>query len=278
MPPPEPNPTVIFNRPEFQPAIIKPQPVRAFDLDRQSQPAPANPVVAPPRVWAPRSTEQSSLPVKPLGKGSQVTHRQNVAVTNPELPAQRRLNGPPAVPVQHVQPASIDPVVQQSTSRIDPSRLPPLPPTGSIRLSDVNKALLRLPPLPSLPPARKRAPVSHPSVLPKPVTINKSKWVRPLQLEMINGKPPIWSYFRQEVCESVEYYKSYQGGHYVHNNFTRGYLLDGFPSMRDAVSAGGRIIISHGGGKSEQTEQGFQLKESQTANGYRVKDLLNCMT
>jgi len=78
------------------------------------------------------------------------------------------------------------------------------------------------------------------------------------------------------VCEAVDYYRSYQGGHYVKGNLTRGYLLDGFPSMRDAVSSKGKVIVSHGGGKSKDTSEGYQLKEDQSANGSRVKALLNC--
>jgi len=198
----------------------------------------------------------------------------------------------------------------QPNSGHRPLRLPPLPTkTGPmLDLNQLNEKLvasskhvpapapatrspaqIRLPPLPLGPtkpvkPTRpassttKKQPAVHPTSLPPRHNVNKRKWVTPYQLSLIDGKPPIWSMYRQELCESVEYYKSYQSGHYNSDNLTRGYLLDGFPSMRDAVSDGGRVIVSHGGGKSEDTEQGYQLKDNQTASGYRVKHLLNCKT
>ncbi|GAC95641.1 hypothetical protein PHSY_003217 [Pseudozyma hubeiensis SY62] len=87
----------------------------------------------------------------------------------------------------------------------------------------------------------------------------------------MTGRPIIWSETRQELCESLPYYRAYQTGCYVtsshHSTKTLstashpssvllkdsvpyGYLLAGFPSRRDAWSANGRVIISHGGGKS----------------------------
>ncbi|KAJ9476922.1 2OG-FeII_Oxy_2 domain-containing protein [Pseudozyma hubeiensis] len=84
--------------------------------------------------------------------------------------------------------------------------------------------------------------------------------------------PIIWSETRQELCESLPYYRAYQTGCYVtsshhstktlstasHPSFIllkdsvpHGYLLAGFPSRRDAWSSNGRVIISHGGGKSQ---------------------------
>ena len=37
----------------------------------------------------------------------------------------------------------------------------------------------------------------------------------PDQLGLIDDKPPIWSETRQELCETLPYFKSYQGGHYT---------------------------------------------------------------
>lgn len=69
---------------------------------------------------------------------------------------------------------------------------------------------------------------------------------------------------RQELCEALPYYHSYQGGHYdkgegVSCRFKLrslrpvaspderciGYLLDGFPSPKDCCADGGWVIISH---------------------------------
>ncbi|KAJ4476914.1 hypothetical protein C8J55DRAFT_430861, partial [Lentinula edodes] len=60
---------------------------------------------------------------------------------------------------------------------------------------------------------------------------------------------------RQEVCESFDWFRSYQGGVYFANNITKGYLLSGFPAKRDGFFHNGKLIISHGGGKAESVQQ-----------------------
>ncbi|KAI0690519.1 hypothetical protein BC835DRAFT_1417729 [Cytidiella melzeri] len=63
--------------------------------------------------------------------------------------------------------------------------------------------------------------------------------------------PPIWSQSRQEVCESFARFRSYQGGVYFRKDRVEGYLLGGFSARRDIFHNGGKLIISHGGGKAE---------------------------
>ncbi|KAL0577022.1 hypothetical protein V5O48_004956 [Marasmius crinis-equi] len=57
---------------------------------------------------------------------------------------------------------------------------------------------------------------------------------------------PIWAVSRQEVCESFDWFRSYQGGVYSSKEVVKGYLLGGFSSKRDGFFDGGRLIISHG--------------------------------
>ncbi|KAF8265233.1 hypothetical protein EI94DRAFT_364661 [Lactarius quietus] len=64
-------------------------------------------------------------------------------------------------------------------------------------------------------------------------------------------KPPIWAESRQEVCESLDSFRSFQGGVYHIHDVAKGYLLGGHSSSRDIFHHGGRLIISHGGGKAE---------------------------
>ncbi|KZP05944.1 hypothetical protein FIBSPDRAFT_765177 [Athelia psychrophila] len=68
---------------------------------------------------------------------------------------------------------------------------------------------------------------------------------------ILDKMPPIWSTSRQEVCESLDWFRSYHSGVYSSNNIVKGYLLGGFPSIRDIFAHDGRIIISHGGGGHE---------------------------
>ncbi|GAW02468.1 hypothetical protein LENED_004126 [Lentinula edodes] len=70
-------------------------------------------------------------------------------------------------------------------------------------------------------------------------------------LQELHVMPHIWAESRQEVCESFDWFRSYQGGVYFANNITKGYLLSGFPAKRDGFFHNGKLIISHGGGKAE---------------------------
>lgn len=91
--------------------------------------------------------------------------------------------------------------------------------------------------------------------------------------------PPIWAESRQEICECLEYFRSYQGGVYSKNDVVKGYLLGAFAASRDLFFHDGKLIISHGGGKSENfvdSRAGRQLRlaQDQTASDKSVRALL----
>ncbi|CAL1707262.1 unnamed protein product [Somion occarium] len=67
--------------------------------------------------------------------------------------------------------------------------------------------------------------------------------------------PPIWAQSRQEVCESFDWFRSYQGGVYFVKDMAKGYLLSAFSASRDAFRCDGKLIISHGGGKAESVHK-----------------------
>ncbi|CBQ67670.1 conserved hypothetical protein [Sporisorium reilianum SRZ2] len=118
--------------------------------------------------------------------------------------------------------------------------------------------------------------------------------------------PIIWSETRQELCESLAYYRAYQTGSYVASNLGKppstsetkldreaavlkdsipyGYLLAGWPSRRDAWAHNGKVIISHGGGKSEVDDAApgstasaskASLKQDQSASDSIIRALLH---
>ena len=58
------------------------------------------------------------------------------------------------------------------------------------------------------------------------------------------GQPLVWAQYRQELCEGVSYFRSYQGGIYFRNGIVFGYLLDAFGAERDYI--GSHVVISHG--------------------------------
>ncbi|CAG8549804.1 14115_t:CDS:10, partial [Racocetra persica] len=101
------------------------------------------------------------------------------------------------------------------------------------------------------------------------------------------GRPRVWSQTRQELCESVPYFRNWQSGVYFKEGVTYGYLVDGYGAMRDVCN--GRVIISHGqkhcnlltvvmnysGGKSCRRQDGsFGLFASQLLTDASVSALI----
>ncbi|CDO69225.1 hypothetical protein BN946_scf185042.g127 [Trametes cinnabarina] len=85
-------------------------------------------------------------------------------------------------------------------------------------------------------------------------------------------RPTIWAESRQEVCESFDWFRSYQGGVYFNNDMVKGYLLSAFSSRRDIFARGGRLIISHGGGKAESIHNNNGRSELFEADDQREED------
>lgn len=107
------------------------------------------------------------------------------------------------------------------------------------------------------------------------------------------GAPFAWAESRQELCETLPYYRSFHSGSYASSAkvtaqtpaeregiardcIPYGYLLAGFGASRDAWEHGGRVIISHGGGKSgteESTrETASPSEEASILEGNDAKD------
>ncbi|CAO1638256.1 unnamed protein product [Sympodiomycopsis kandeliae] len=102
-----------------------------------------------------------------------------------------------------------------------------------------------------------------------------------------SNPPPVWAETRQELAESLPYYRAYQSGSYTvgpytkdsdltqkvrressqrdshfHKDFTPyAYLLGGHGSERDAWAHGGRVIVSHGGGHAAAPSSSKVKKE-----------------
>ncbi|KAJ3160403.1 hypothetical protein HDU86_000737 [Geranomyces michiganensis] len=98
------------------------------------------------------------------------------------------------------------------------------------------------------------------------------------------GKPPVWCETRQELCEGLPYFRSFQSGLYKQDGLAKGYLIDGkgadnyhlcifakpfnhndvvnfltgFCAERDVWN--GKVFISHGGGSHAAPKTGTGLK------------------
>ncbi|CAG8843109.1 30139_t:CDS:2, partial [Gigaspora margarita] len=75
------------------------------------------------------------------------------------------------------------------------------------------------------------------------------------------GRPRVWSQTRQELCESVPYFRNWQSGVYFKEGVTYGYLVDGYGAMRDVCN--GRVIISHGQPEYELNENDDDLTDEE---------------
>ncbi|KAH7916571.1 2OG-Fe(II) oxygenase superfamily-domain-containing protein [Hygrophoropsis aurantiaca] len=97
----------------------------------------------------------------------------------------------------------------------------------------------------------------------------------------LSHNPPLWATSRQEICESTDYFRSYQGGVYFSKEVVKGYLLSAFSASHDIFHHGGKLIISHGGGKAESTlgsrcgEKRHMSADDQQATDHSVHALLN---
>ncbi|KAJ7097191.1 hypothetical protein B0H15DRAFT_773342 [Mycena belliarum] len=85
--------------------------------------------------------------------------------------------------------------------------------------------------------------------------------------------PPIWAQSRQEVCESFEWFRSYQGGVYQNNGTVKGYFLSAFSANRDIFACGGKIVISHGGGRAATSRTQRGQTTNIAADDQRAHDL-----
>ncbi|GAA5976239.1 hypothetical protein JCM10908_005427 [Rhodotorula pacifica] len=173
-----------------------------------------------------------------------------------------------------------------SASSYPNASLPPAPTASQIAAKDSKRKQRPSSTTTTVAPLRKQDKVRarHPAL------DSRESWVKPdhdLQLRA-NGRPPIWCESRQELCESLDYFKSYQGGHYDSQERCLGYLLDGFGTANDVCAENGKVIISHGGGcsevidvprapgSSEEPQRIFRLKASQTRDNVRMRALFNC--
>lgn len=55
------------------------------------------------------------------------------------------------------------------------------------------------------------------------------------------GKPPVWAEKRQQLCETLPYYRAYQSGAYSDNGVVKGFMIDKEVGVRDKFTS--EIVI-----------------------------------
>jgi hypothetical protein len=91
------------------------------------------------------------------------------------------------------------------------------------------------------------------------------------------GQPEVWADGRQELCETLHYYRAYQSACYSTGGFVRGFMFDKVAHGRDYID--GDVVISRaGGGLSKDKDSGeMRSSQDQTDDTPVVQALKNCM-
>jgi hypothetical protein len=91
------------------------------------------------------------------------------------------------------------------------------------------------------------------------------------------GQPEVWADGRQELCETLHYYRAYQSAAYSTGGFARGFMFDKVAHARDYVDS--NVVISRAGGGLSKDKDSGEMKSSQdqTDSAPIVQALRNCM-
>ncbi|KFY37505.1 hypothetical protein V495_07155 [Pseudogymnoascus sp. VKM F-4514 (FW-929)] len=74
------------------------------------------------------------------------------------------------------------------------------------------------------------------------------------------GQPPVWATKRQELCETLPYYRAYMSGGYINNGLVRAFLIDKEVRRRDVFDE--EIIITRCGGGRTLDEKSNMMRQA----------------
>jgi alkylated DNA repair dioxygenase AlkB len=91
------------------------------------------------------------------------------------------------------------------------------------------------------------------------------------------GQPEVWADGRQELCETLHYFRSYQSACYCTGGFVRGFMFDKVAHARDYIDS--NVVISRAGGGLIKDKDSGEMKRSrdQSDDTTVVQGLKNCM-
>ncbi|KAJ8106396.1 hypothetical protein OPT61_g9564 [Boeremia exigua] len=90
------------------------------------------------------------------------------------------------------------------------------------------------------------------------------------------GQPSVWADGRMELCETLHYFRSYQGACHSTGGFVRGFMFDKVAHPRDWTDTN-VIIARAGGGQVRDKESGEMKASGDQVEGIVSQNLRNCM-
>ncbi|KAH7091369.1 hypothetical protein FB567DRAFT_437105 [Paraphoma chrysanthemicola] len=91
------------------------------------------------------------------------------------------------------------------------------------------------------------------------------------------GRPEVWADGRQELCETLHYFRAYQSASYSTGDFARGFMFDKVAHPRDYMDE--EVVISRAGGGLVKDKGSGEMKSGrdQAEDTKTVQALKNCM-
>lgn len=91
-----------------------------------------------------------------------------------------------------------------------------------------------------------------------------------------HGRPEVWADGRQEICETLHYYRAYQSACYSTGGFARGFMFDKVAHARDYVDS--NVVISRaGGGLAKDIDSCEMNSKKDQSEDSTALSLRNCM-
>lgn len=178
---------------------------------------------------------------------SQVEEPQTLEVIKPGTPQAETLQASKLTqsPIRQIQEPQIPPFQGPVTLQ---SLLPPTSTPGQrlgVSLQAVAQALVAL--------SARRSPKPDPS-----------------------GRPEVWAETRQELCETLHYFRSYHGGGYTSGGLAWGFMFDKSAHARDYIDS--TVVISRsGGGMVRNKESGEMVMGGDQTESNQAISLRNSM-
>lgn len=90
------------------------------------------------------------------------------------------------------------------------------------------------------------------------------------------GQPPVWADARMDLCETLHYFRSYQGACHSTGGFVRGFMFDKVAHPRDYTDSN-VVIARAGGGQARDKDSGELKATGDQVEGTVSQNLRNCM-